>query len=81
GVGSTYYTDPANKMVNLEGAAKATQLATLGNTTTSRLTALGQFKSAISALQFALTALNSTAVFMARTAKSYNQDILMASAT
>lgn len=81
GVGSTDYTDLVNKMVNLEGAAKTNQLATLEKTTTTRLTALGQFKSAISAFQTALTALNSNAVFMARTAKSSNEDILKASAT
>ncbi|MBN0795999.1 branched-chain alpha-keto acid dehydrogenase subunit E2, partial [Pseudomonas aeruginosa] len=80
GVGSTDYTDLVNKMVNLEGAAKTNQLATLEKTTTTRLTALGQFKSAISAFQTALTALNSNAVFMARTAKSSNEDILKASA-
>ncbi|WP_426737435.1 flagellar cap protein FliD N-terminal domain-containing protein, partial [Pseudomonas aeruginosa] len=55
GVGSTDYTDLVNKMVNLEGAAKTNQLATLEKTTTTRLTALGQFKSAISAFQTALT--------------------------
>lgn len=36
GVGSTDYTDLVNKMVNLEGAAKTNQLATLEKTTTTR---------------------------------------------
>ncbi|MHB9797239.1 flagellar filament capping protein FliD [Pseudomonas sp. MT3] len=75
------YTALITSIVNLERAPKQSQLDTLEKNTTTKLTSLGQLKSAISDFQAALTALNSPSSFLARTAKSSDETIFKATAT
>jgi len=75
------YTALITSIVNLEKAPKQSQLDTLSKSTTTKLTSLGQLKSAISAFQTALSDLNSPSSFLARTAKSSDETIFKATAT
>jgi len=68
-------------LVDAERAPKEAQLARLEKATTSKFSALGQFKSAISELQTVLKDLNKTSLFEGRTATSSDAKLLTASAT
>lgn len=67
-------------MVNAERAPKEAQLARLEKTSTTKFSALGQLKSALSELHTALKELNNPSLFEKRTATSSNPAMLTASA-
>lgn len=67
-------------MVNAERAPKEAQLARLEKASTTKFSALGQLKSALSELQTALKDLNNPSLFEKRTATSSNTTALTASA-
>lgn len=68
-------------MVNAEKAPKEAQLARLEKASTTKFSALGELKGALSAFQTAMKDLNSLALFEKRTASSSNTSALTASAT
>src|SRR5690554_6946153 len=68
-------------MVDAEVAPKAAQLNRLEKTTTTKLSALGQLKSALSKLQTTAKDLNKLDKFEQRTASSSNSGALSASAS
>lgn len=57
-------------LVNAEGAPKTAQLDRLENTTTTKVSALGQFRSALSTFKGALSSLNDTSLYEKRSATS-----------
>lgn len=63
-------------LVNAEAAPKTAQLDRLEKTTTSKVSALGQFRSALSTFQTALGKLNDPALFEKRSATSSAGDIV-----
>lgn len=63
-------------LVNAEAAPKTLQLDRLEKSTTSKVSALGQFKSALSTFQEALGKLNDPALFEKRSATSSKGDIV-----
>ena len=67
-------------LVNAEAAPKTLQLDRLEKSTTSKVSALGQFKSALSTFQEALGKLNDPALFEKRSATSSKGDIVGISA-
>ncbi|TRX74453.1 flagellar filament capping protein FliD [Pseudomonas mangiferae] len=67
--------------VAAEKAPKYNQITKVQSQSTTKLTALGTLKSAISTFQTALSALNSPSSFLARTATSSNTTSLTADAT
>ena len=68
-------------MVSAEKAPKEAQLARLEKATTTKFSALGQLKGALSEFQTAMKDLNSLALFENRTATSSNSSALTASAS
>ncbi|BFN28620.1 flagellar hook-associated protein 2 [Pseudomonas sp. SCT] len=77
GIGSGIDIDSIVKsMVAAERAPKESQLKTLESKTTTRITAIGALKSAITEFQSALGNLNKPEVFKARAASSSNADLL-----
>jgi flagellar hook-associated protein 2 len=77
GIGSGIDIDSIVKsMVAAERAPKESQLKTLESKTTTRITAIGALKSAITEFQNALGNLNKPEVFKARAASSSNADLL-----
>ncbi|ELS29443.1 flagellar filament capping protein FliD [Metapseudomonas furukawaii] len=68
-------------LVNAEKAPKAAQLDRVEKAATSKFTALGQLKGAISEFQTALKDLNSADLFSKRTAKSSNTDLATVTAS
>jgi flagellar hook-associated protein 2 len=68
-------------LVNAEKAPKEAQLARLEKASTTKFSALGQLKSALSAFQAAMKDLNSLALFEKRTATSSNTSALTATAS
>lgn len=68
-------------MVTAEQTPKKNQLDTVEKKATTQLTSLGQLKGAISAFQTALTTLNSSSQFLARTATAGDGKILSATAS
>lgn len=82
GVGSGIDIDSIVKaMVNAEKAPKEAQLARLEKSTTTKFSALGQLKSALSEFQTALKALSDFSLFEKRTASSSDTSALTLSAT
>ena len=67
-------------LVNAEKAPKEAQLARLGKASTTKFSALGTLKGALSEFQTAMKDLNSLALFEKRTATSSNSSALSASA-
>lgn len=67
-------------MVNAEKAPKEAQLSRLSSTTTTKFTALGTLKGALSEFQTAMKDLNSAALFEKRTATSSNTTALTGTA-
>ena len=81
GIGSGIDIDSiVASMVTAERAPKETQLANLEKKTTTRITAVGALRGAISEFQTALGALNKPALFQARSATSSKPDILSVTA-
>lgn len=77
GIGSGIDIDSIVKsMVAAERAPKESQLKTLESKTTTRITAIGALKSAITEFQTALGNLNKPDAFKARAASSSNADML-----
>lgn len=74
-------TNMVTAIVNAEKAPKEAQLARLEKSTTTKFSALGELKSALSAFQAAMKDLNSATLFEKRTAVSSNTGILTASAS
>lgn len=74
-------TDMVTAIVNAEKAPKEAQLARLEKSTTTKFSALGELKSALSAFQTAMKDLNSATLFETRTAVSSNTSTLTASAS
>jgi flagellar hook-associated protein 2 len=74
-------SDMVTAIVNAEKAPKAAQLARLEKSTTTKFSALGELKGALSAFQTAMKNLNSATLFESRTAVSSNTSTLTASAT
>lgn len=68
-------------LVNAESAPKSAQLARLEKASTTKFSALGQLKGALSEFQTAMKALNSLALFEKRTASSSNTSALTATAS
>lgn len=68
-------------LVNAEKAPKEAQLARLEKASTTKFSALGQLKSALSEFQTAMKDLNSLALFEKRTATSSNTSALTATAS
>lgn len=68
-------------MINAEKAPKEAQLARLEKASTTKFSALGQLKGALSEFQTAMKDLNSLALFEKRTATSSNTSLLTASAS
>lgn len=82
GIGSGLDIDSiVGALVNAEKAPKAAQLARLEKATTTKFSALGQLKSALSAFQTALKELNNPTLFEKRTASSSNTASITASAS
>src|SRR5690554_7489629 len=67
-------------LLNAEAAPKTAQLDRLEKTTTSKVSALGQFKSALSTFQDALGKLNDAALFEKRSATTSAADTVGISA-
>ena len=67
-------------LLNAEAAPKTAQLDRLEKSTTSKVSALGQFKSALSTFKEALGKLNDPALFEKRSATTSNADIVGISA-
>ncbi|VXB91640.1 A-type flagellar hook-associated protein 2 [Pseudomonas sp. 8AS] len=68
-------------MVNAQKAPKEAQLARLEKTTTTKFSALGQLKGALSELQTALKGLNDASLFQKRSASSADSSRLSATAS
>lgn len=82
GIGSGIDIDSiVGAMVNAQKAPKEAQLARLEKATTTRFSALGQLKGALSELQAALKGLNDAALFQKRSVTSADTSRLTASAT
>ncbi len=82
GIGSGIDIDSiVGALVSAEKAPKEAQLARLEKATTTKFSALGQLKGALSAFQTALKGLNDLSLFENRTASSSNTSSLTASAT
>lgn len=82
GIGSGIDIDSiVGAMVNAEKAPKEAQLARLEKASTTKFSALGQLKGALSEFQTAMKDLNSLALFEKRTATSSNTNALTASAS
>ncbi|MCP9340783.1 flagellar filament capping protein FliD [Stutzerimonas xanthomarina] len=82
GIGSGIDIDSlVSGMVAAERAPKEAQLARLEKQTTTKITSLGSLRSAMSAFQTSLEALNKPDLFKARSATSSNKDALAATAT
>lgn len=82
GIGSGIDIDSiVGVMLNAEKAPKEAQLARLEKASTTKFSALGELKGALSAFQTAMKDLNSLALFEKRTATSSNPNALTASAT
>lgn len=73
-------SDMVTAMVNAEKAPKESQLSRLSATTTTKFTALGTLKGALSEFQTAMKDLNSAALFEKRTATSSNSSALTGTA-
>ncbi|WP_394241739.1 flagellar filament capping protein FliD [Halopseudomonas laoshanensis] len=67
-------------LVNAEKAPKEAQLNRLEKATTTKVSALGQFRSAMAAFQTSLTELNDASLFQKRSAVSANTDSFTATA-
>lgn len=67
-------------LVNAEKAPKEAQLNRLDRAATSKISALGQFRSALSTFQTALKDLNSASLFQKRSAASANPEVFTATA-
>ncbi|MDX1723035.1 MAG: flagellar filament capping protein FliD [Pseudomonas sp.] len=81
GIGSGLDIDGiVGAMVGAEKAPKEAQLARLEKASTTKFSALGQLKGALSEFQTAMKELNSLALFEKRTATSSNTSVLSASA-
>jgi len=81
GIGSGIDIDSiVASMVAAERAPKESQLSTLESKTTTRITAIGTLKSAISEFQTALGKLNKPELFQARAATSSDADLLAVTA-
>lgn len=81
GIGSGMDIDSiVGAMVGAEKAPKEAQLARLEKASTTKFSALGQLKGALSEFQAAMKDLNSLALFEKRTATSSNTSVLSASA-
>ncbi|WP_457790307.1 flagellar filament capping protein FliD [Pseudomonas sp. PL-6] len=81
GIGSGVNIDSiVGALVNAERAPKEAQLARLEKASTTKFSALGQLKSALSEMQVALKELNSPSLFAKRTVTSSNTAALTASA-
>ena len=81
GIGSGIKIDDiVASMVTAERAPKETQLANLEKKTTTRITAVGALRGAISEFQTALGALNKPSLFQARSATSSNPGALSVTA-
>ena len=77
GIGSGIDIDSiVASMVSAERAPKEAQLKTLESKTTTRITAIGALKSAISEFQTALGNLNKPELFQARAASSSNSELI-----
>ena len=63
-------------LLNAEAAPKTAQLDRLEKTTTTKVSALGQFRSALSTFQNTLSKLNDASLFEKRNATSSNADIV-----
>ncbi|BAN49742.1 flagellar filament capping protein FliD [Metapseudomonas resinovorans] len=82
GLGSNINIDSIVKaLVDAERAPKDAQLARVEKSATSKFSAVGQLKSAISDFQTALKDLNSADLFAKRSAKSSNTDLATVTAT
>lgn len=82
GIGSGIDIDSiVGALVSAEKAPKEAQLARLEKATTTKFSALGQLKSALSAFQTALKGLNDLSLFENRTASSSNTASLTATAS
>lgn len=82
GIGSGVDIDSiVGAMVSAQKAPKEAQLARLEKATTTRFSALGKFKGALSELQTALKGLNDPSLFQKRTASSADSSRLTAAAT
>ncbi|TXI29896.1 MAG: A-type flagellar hook-associated protein 2 [Aquipseudomonas alcaligenes] len=82
GIGSGIDIDSiVGALVNAQKAPKTAQLDRLEKATTTRFTALGQLKGALSELQTALKSLNDASLFQKRSATSADTTRLTASAT
>ncbi len=82
GLGSNINIDEIVKaLVDAERAPKESQLSRVEKSATSKFSAVGQLKSAISDFQAALKDLNSSDLFSKRAAKSSNTDLATVSAT
>lgn len=68
-------------LVNAEKAPKEAQLARLGKASTTKLSALGQLKGALSEFREALTSLNKVSLFEKRSATSSDSSLLTATAS
>lgn len=81
GIGSGIKIDDiVASMVTAERAPKETQLANLEKKTTTRITAVGALRGAISEFQTALGALNKPSLFQARSATSSKPETLSVTA-
>lgn len=82
GIGSGFDINSiVGALVNAEKAPKEAQLARLEKASTTKFSALGQLKGALSEFQTAMKDLNSLALFEKRTATSSNTSALTASAS
>ncbi|MDG1580345.1 flagellar filament capping protein FliD [Pseudomonas sp. GOM6] len=82
GIGSGIDIDSiVGALVNAQKAPKEAQLARLEKATTSRFSALGQLKGALSELQSSLKSLNDASLFQKRSATSADTTRLTATAT
>ena len=82
GIGSGLNIDAiVTAMVNAEKAPKEAQLARLEKSTTTKFSALGQFKGALSEFQTALKTLSDFSLFEKRTASSSDAKVLTVAAT
>lgn len=82
GIGSGMDIDAmVGALVAAEKAPKEAQLTRLETTTTTKISALGTLRTALSSFQTALKDLNNVALFENRSAKSSNNDLLAATAS
>ncbi|MDP3814379.1 flagellar filament capping protein FliD [Pseudomonas sp.] len=82
GIGSGIDIDSiVTALVNAERAPKEAQLSRLEKATTSRISALGSFRSVISELSTTLQSLNKLSAFQKQTVSSTNSSVLTATAS